>query len=138
MALPFSFTGNLGHDAELRFTKSGKALTTLNVCHTPRERKNGEWTDGDPQWFKVIVWGELPTGFVKGAKVIVIGELRQVQYDGADGSKKTAVEVNAESVGLAARITKSDTSIPTQTSAPAQVSNGGWDNPSLVDDNAPF
>ena len=105
MSATITLIGNLGADAETRTLPSGTTLTTLNVAHTPREKKNGEWTDGETMWFRVTVWSELPAlVYAKGARVIVAGTLSQNTYTAKDGSIKTSLEVKADSVGITHRI----------------------------------
>jgi single-strand DNA-binding protein len=99
-----TFTGNLAKPAEVRHTKSGKAVTTLTVGHTPREKRDGEWRDAETIWFKVTVWDALPEIlFDRGVRVVVTGTLFQESYDDKEGNKRTSLVVNADSVGLVHR-----------------------------------
>ena len=72
--------GNVGKDAEMRFTPSGQAVTSFSVA-TNREYKNA--TNGETVketiWFRVTTWGkqaEVCNQYVKkGMKVLVDGRL---------------------------------------------------------------
>lgn len=93
-------TGNLGRDAEVRQTPTGKDVTNLSVGSTPRVKKNGEWMDAETIWFTVTVWQALPAElYAKGATVLVVGDLIQRSYE-KDGQTKTRLEVASATVGI--------------------------------------
>jgi len=105
MALPtITITeGTLVADPELRYAQSGAAVVSFRVATNSR-RKNeqtGQWEDGDTTFLTVSAFRGLAENiareFGKGAKVSVTGQLRQREYE-KDGQKKTAYEVNAQSV----------------------------------------
>ena len=48
-----NIAGNLGADPEVRFTSSGKKVTTLRVATKTRKGGNDETI-----WYRVTVWGE--------------------------------------------------------------------------------
>lgn len=98
-----TITGNLGKDVEVRFTKSGKPVSSLTVAHTPREKVNNEWQDGETLWFKVTVWEELPdVMFAKGVKVIVTGALKKETYE-KDGQQRETLAITADTIGIVYR-----------------------------------
>lgn len=102
-----TITGNLGKPAEVRFTKSGKPVTTLNLGHTPRYKSGDEWVDGETLWFKVTVWEQLPEiVYDRGAKVIVTGELRKESWKADDGSVRDTLTINADTVGIVHRVSQ--------------------------------
>ena len=97
-------TGNLGTDAQFRKTPNGTPVTTFNIANTPRKNKNGEWIDGDTQWFRVFVWNYDAAGTAvalkKGDKVIVTGRLQVDTYVDKEGKERTSLEINADGVGV--------------------------------------
>jgi single-strand DNA-binding protein len=100
LSIPITIVGNLGREAEVKTTKTGKTFTTLSVGYTPREKRNDEWLDGETMWFRVTYWGELaPVLFPVGASVIVTGKFKQTSYD-KDGVSKTSLELTADTIGL--------------------------------------
>jgi single-strand DNA-binding protein len=100
-----TITGNLGRDAEVRYTKSGKPVSSFSMGHTPRYKSGDEWLDGETIWFKVTVWDTLPEIiFKKGTSVIVTGELRQESWKNENDETKTGLVINAASVGLIHRV----------------------------------
>jgi primosomal replication protein N len=72
--------GNLGRDAELRYTPGGAPVTTANMATTE------VWTDRNGQrqerteWFRVSVWGKqaesLQEYLTKGKQIFVEGRLQ--------------------------------------------------------------
>lgn len=96
--------GNLGTDAEFRKTPNGTPVTSFNLANTPRKNKNGEWTNGDTQWFRVFVWNYEAAGTAvtlkKGDKAIVTGRLQVSSYIDKEGKERTSLEINADGVGV--------------------------------------
>ena len=94
--------GNLTRDPELRHTPSGTPVCSLRVAvNTRRQDESGQWVD-KPNYFDVTVWGnqaESTAQFLsKGRPVAIDGRLDWREWDAADGSKRQAVEIIAESV----------------------------------------
>ena len=97
--------GNLGRDAELRYTKGGTAVSTLNLATTD------QWTDkatGEKkeltEWSRVIVWGKtaeaLQEYLLKGKQVLVEGRLQTRKWTDKDGVERYTTEVKADRVVL--------------------------------------
>lgn len=89
-------SGNIGHTPEQRMTAAGKRVCDFSLAIDTEQR------DQPAQWVKVICW-EKQAEFVerflgKGRKVLVTGRLQLREYEGRDGTKKTAVEVVAQKV----------------------------------------
>ena len=107
MTVPITVVGNVG-TAELRFTPSGAAVLTLTVAHNRRrfDKNANAWSDAGTDWYRVNLWGakaEAATEtVVKGARVIVTGELETRTYDTASGGG-IAWEIKAEEIGVVAR-----------------------------------
>jgi single-strand DNA-binding protein len=102
MPLPtITMIGNVVADPELRFTQSGKPVVNFRVAANER-RKNeaGEWIDGDSVFLDVTSWRspeQINTECLKGTRVIVVGQLRQREYE-KDGEKRKAFEITADYV----------------------------------------
>ena len=101
--------GNVGKDAEMRFTPSGQAVATFSVA-TSREYKDasGEQVK-ETIWFRVSTWGkvaEICNQYVKkGSKVLVEGRLTPDKATGGprvwtkqDGTAQASFEVTANTV----------------------------------------
>jgi single-strand DNA-binding protein len=72
-----TIAGHLGADPEVRFTSSGKKITTLRVATRVRRGGNKD----DTIWWRVFLWGEefdkILTFFKKGSAIIVVGDLNK-------------------------------------------------------------
>lgn len=101
--------GNLAADPELRFTPSGDAVANFVVMSTPRslDRQSGQWRDGEPLSLRCSLWREqgehLAESLSKGARVIVVGRLRQRSYDTREGEKRFVIELDVDEIGPSLR-----------------------------------
>jgi single-strand DNA-binding protein len=94
--------GNLGSDPEMRYTPSGKAVTSFRMAtsrrYTTTAGENREETD----WFRVSVWGKQAEQcnqyLGKGRQVYVEGRLHARNWEGQDGQMRTSLEVTADRV----------------------------------------
>ena len=95
--------GNLGRDAETKFTPSGVAATRFSVATSRRwkDKESDEWKE-DTNWSNVVLWRaeNLANYLLKGKQVYVEGRLQTRSYDDKDGKKVYATEVIAEEVVL--------------------------------------
>ena len=95
--------GNLGRDAETKFTQSGVARTTFSIATSRRWKDRGtdEWKE-ETDWHNVVLWRmeNLANYLTKGKTVYVEGRLQTRSYDDKDGNKRYVVEVVAEQVIL--------------------------------------
>ena len=108
-----SVKGNLGSDPDLKFSKNNTAYCNFSLAYTPRKQVNGEWKDGETNWFKVVVFGAkaeaVADNFKKGDSVLVVGEMAQSTYTDKEGNEKTSMEITAKEVGLVPRLQKAKT-----------------------------
>jgi single-strand DNA-binding protein len=98
-----TIVGNLVDDPELRYTQSGTAVTNLRVAVTQRIQQDGQWRDGETNFFKVNVWRgqaeNLADSLGKGDRVMVTGRLRQRSWETPEGDKRSVTELEADEVG---------------------------------------
>lgn len=102
MALPnITLIGNLVADPELRHTQAGKPVVTLRVaCNDRKKNDAGEWVDGESVFLDVTSWRSpeaINTQLSKGSKVLIVGTLRQDNYE-KDGQKRTSYKVIADEI----------------------------------------
>jgi single-strand DNA-binding protein len=91
--------GHLGRDPEMRYTPSGKPVTTFTVATS----RSWNSTDGErhteTEWFNVVAWGNLAEickqYLAKGQQVYVEGRLQTRRWEDNDGVKHTSVEIVA-------------------------------------------
>jgi single-strand DNA-binding protein len=95
--------GNLGRDAETKFTPQGIAVSRFSIATTRRIKDNntGDWKD-ETDWNNVVLWRNenLAQYLTKGKQVYVEGRLQTRSYDDKDGNKRYSTEVVAEEVIL--------------------------------------
>lgn len=95
--------GNLGKDAETRFTPQGTARTTFSIATQRRwkDQQTGEWKE-ETDWHNVLLWrSENVANFLtKGKQVYVEGRLQTRSYDDKDGNKRYITEVVADDLIL--------------------------------------
>ena len=95
--------GNLGRDAETKFTPSGASVTRFSVATTRnwKDQQSGEWKE-ETNWTNVTVWRQenLANYLTKGKQVYVEGRLQTRSYEDKDGKKVYATDVVADEVIL--------------------------------------
>ena len=95
--------GNLGRDAETKFTPSGASVTRFAVATTRswKDKESNEWKE-ETNWTNVTLWRQenLANYLVKGKQIYVEGRLHSRSYDDKDGKKVYTTEVVADDVIL--------------------------------------
>ncbi len=94
--------GNLTRDPELRYIPSGSAVTSFTVAmNRVYKLQTGEKKE-EVSFVRVVVWGRLAEVcndyLKKGRPVFVEGRLQSRSWDGADGQKKSMLEVIAQNI----------------------------------------
>ena len=101
--------GNLGRDPEMRYTPSGKPVTSFSVATS----RSWVTTDGErreaTEWFNVVSWGNLAEicnqHLRKGSRVYVEGHLQTRSWDDAEDQKHFRTELVAnEMIVLESRL----------------------------------
>ena len=95
--------GNLGRDAEVRFTPSGAPVASFSIATTEN------WTSKDGQkqeqteWHRIVLWGKtaetLQPYLTKGKQIYLEGRLQTRQWE-KDGQKHYTTEVKADRIVL--------------------------------------
>jgi single-strand DNA-binding protein len=139
--------GNLGRDAELRYTPGGAAVATLNMATTEN------WTDKSGQkqekteWHRVVFWGKVAESLTeyltKGKQIYIEGRLETRQWNDKDGNKRYTTEIKGDKIvllgggggGRGGGMARGEESM-----GGGQPSHGGADVPDtpLTDDDIPF
>jgi single-strand DNA-binding protein len=96
--------GNLGRDAELRYTPGGAPVATLNLATTEVWNDKGGQKQEKTEWHRVVLWGKsaesLNEYLVKGKQIYVEGRLQTRQWDDKDGNKRYTTEIRGDRVVL--------------------------------------
>jgi single-strand DNA-binding protein len=91
--------GHLGRDPEMRYTPSGRPVTTFTVAVS----RSWNTADGErrteTEWFNIVAWGNLAEickqYLYKGQQVYIDGRLQTRRWEDKEGQKHTSVEVVA-------------------------------------------
>ena len=85
--------GNLGRDAELRYTPGGSPVATINLATTEIWNDKAGQRQEKTEWHRVVLWGKtaesLNEYLTKGKQIYVEGRLQTRQWDDKDGNKRT-------------------------------------------------
>ena len=96
--------GNLGRDAELRYTPGGAPVATLNLATTEVWNDKGGQRQEKTEWHRVILWGKqaetLNQYLQKGKQIYIEGRLQTRQWDDKDGNKRYTTEIRGDKIVL--------------------------------------
>ena len=89
--------GHLGREPEMRYTPSGRPVTSFSVATTRSwNSPDGERRE-ETEWFNVVAWGNLAEickqYLAKGQQVYVEGRLQTRQWDDDGGVRHWKTEV---------------------------------------------
>jgi single-strand DNA-binding protein len=91
--------GYLGRDPEMRYTASGKPVTTFSVATNRTWSSSSGERHEETEWFTVVAWGNLAEickqHLNKGSQVYVEGRLQTRRWEDTEGKKHAAVEIVA-------------------------------------------
>ena len=96
--------GNLGRDAELRYTPGGAAVATINMATTEVWNDKGGQRQEKTEWHRVILWGKtaesLNEYLTKGKQIYVEGRIQTREWTDKDGKQARTTEIKADRVVL--------------------------------------
>jgi single-strand DNA-binding protein len=96
--------GNLGRDAEMRFTPGGAAVATLNLATTEVWNDKGGQKQEKTEWHRVVLWGKtaesLNEYLTKGKQIYVEGRLQTRKWQDKDGQDKYTTEIRGDRIVL--------------------------------------
>ncbi len=91
--------GHLGRDPEMRYTPSGRPVTTFSVAVSRSWNSSDGERHSETEWFNVVAWGHLAEickkYLTKGQQVYIEGRLQTRRWEDKEGMKRTSVEVVA-------------------------------------------
>ena len=96
--------GNMGRDAEVRYTPGGAAVATLSLATTDVWNDKAGQRQEKTEWHRVVLWGKqaetLAEYLTKGRQIYVEGRLQTRQWDDKDGNKRYTTEIRSDRVVL--------------------------------------
>jgi single-strand DNA-binding protein len=138
-----TIVGRLTRDPELAHLPSGTAVLKLGVAVNGRQKdEGGNWID-KPNFFDVKVFGNqadaLNNHLAKGRRVGVDGRLDWSSWEAQDGTKRSKVEIVAQSVQfLDSRQDAGGGGEGERQFVPAAATAGNEDFAGSTDDDIPF
>jgi single-strand DNA-binding protein len=128
--------GNLGRDAELRYTQSGNPVLRFTVAASSVQG-TGEMRQEHTDWFNVSLFGKrgeaIAQYLLKGTRVAVVGRLQHRNYTRQDGTSGCSLDVIASEIDFAGG-GRRDTENDAVLAHPAAVHAGE----NLADEDVPF
>jgi single-strand DNA-binding protein len=96
--------GNLGRDAELRYTSGGAPVASVRMATTEKfTDKEGQKRE-DTQWHDVVIWGKtaesLHEYLTKGKQIYVEGRIQTRKWTDKEGKERYNTEIRADKVVL--------------------------------------
>jgi single-strand DNA-binding protein len=96
--------GNLGRDAELKFTPSGAAVSAFTMATSETWNDKAGQRQERTEWHRVEVWGKTAESLTeylrKGKQVYLEGKLQTREWTDKDGVKRHTAENRGERVVL--------------------------------------
>lgn len=123
--------GNLGQDAEHRFTTNNTEVTSFSLATTHSYKgRDGNWVN-ETTWHNIVLFGVsdfLKSNLKKGRKFYVEGRLSKRDYENKDGQKVYVTEVIGDKFNI----------IPLDAADSAgSSSNVSYSQPESIDTSAP-
>lgn len=92
--------GRLGRDPEMRYTPSGRPVTTFNIASTRSWNSSDGERHTETEWFNIVAWGSLAEickqHLTKNQQVYVEGRLQTRVWEDANGNKRSSTEIVAK------------------------------------------
>ena len=96
--------GNLGRDAEMRFTSGGTPVATVSLATTERYNDREGNKKEDTQWHRIVIWGKtaesLHEYLTKGKQIYVEGRIQTREWTDKEGKPAKTTEIRADRVVL--------------------------------------
>ena len=91
--------GRLGRDPEMRYTPSGRPVTTFTVATSRSWNTSEGGRRTETEWFNVVAWSNLAEickqHLVKGSLVYIEGRLQTRHWEDPEGKPHSSTEVVA-------------------------------------------
>ena len=139
--------GNLGRDAELRYTPGGAPVSTLNLATTEVWNDKSGQRQEKTEWHRVVLWGKsaesLSEYLVKGKQIYVEGRLQTRQWDDKEGNKRYTTEIRGDRIvllggGGGGGGARASAAAQPRSSGAEQTETMGEPVSELTDDDIPF
>ena len=96
--------GNLGRDAELRYTQGGSPVANFNLATVEKWKDKGGKLQEKTEWHRVQLWGKVAESLhaylTKGKQVYVEGKIATRKWKDRDGNDRSSTEIKADNIRL--------------------------------------
>src|SRR5215218_1508906 len=96
--------GNLGRDAELRYTPGGAAVARFSIATTEVWNDKAGQRQERTEWHTIDLWGKqaesLSEYLLKGKQVYIEGRLQTDEYTDKEGIKRKSTKVRCDKLVL--------------------------------------
>jgi single-strand DNA-binding protein len=96
--------GNLGADAELRYTGGGMAVANFRIATTEVWKDKDGQKQEQTEWHRISLWGKQAEAvaqyLVKGKQVYVEGRIQTRKWQDKEGQDRYSTEIKADRVTL--------------------------------------
>lgn len=133
--------GNLTRDPELRYIPSGQPVASFTIAVNRKYSDQNGGRKEETTFLRVVAWAKLAEicnqYLQKGSSVFIEGRLQSRSWQAQDGSKRTTLEIIAQSVQFLSRPSGASGggSQNTQSSAPAASPSKPSDDEMIIDDS---
>ncbi len=126
--------GNLGRDAEMRFTSGGTPVATVSLATTEKFKDREGQLKEDTQWHRIVIWGKtaesLHEYLTKGKQIYVEGRIQTREWTDKEGKQVKTTEIRADRIvllgsaggGGGPRASRERYAEPAEAAAPADTS----------------
>lgn len=91
--------GRLGRDPEMRYTPSGRPVTTFNIATSRTWNTSEGERRTETEWFNIVAWGSLAEickqYLTKGQQVYVEGRIQSRHWEDQEGIRHSSTEIVA-------------------------------------------
>jgi len=127
--------GRLGKDPEMRFTQTGRAVTSFTMATSDYWMDQNSERQERTEWHRIVAWAKLAETCAKilskGKLVYIEGRLQTRAWDDKDGNKRYTTEIIANAMQILSSIDSSDAK-DMNDAVPAQH------EPEAFEDDVPF
>jgi single-strand DNA-binding protein len=96
--------GNLGRDADLRYTTNGDAVSTISLATTETWNDKKGQKQERTEWHRCVLWGKMAESLqeylTKGKQIFLEGKLQTRKWDDKEGITRYTTEIRADRVTL--------------------------------------
>jgi single-strand DNA-binding protein len=96
--------GNLGADAELRYTGGGMAVANFRLATTEVWKDKDGQKQEQTEWHRISLWGKQAEAvaqyLIKGKQVYVEGRIQTRKWQDKEGQDRYSTEIKADRVTL--------------------------------------